>query len=630
MYFTYLAALWNPRDPAQKKDAERILDASAPRSWLPVLQCDGMTVFTQPAPATYLAPHLLRDGNGVIIGAVFDRARNRQLSAREISEDPRLAEPSLRTFHNLTRYYWGGYVGLLANASGDWWVTRDCSGMIPCYYTTVHGVTLVSSDARTIYSLNPPSQQSETALPIAINWQYIAGFLANSQLQIRDTGLKNLYELLAGETLCRHHGKLSVEMTWNPTAFTDIAPAESIETRRDALRTTAQSCIDAWASLHGRVVHSLSGGFDSSLVLALLSRSPNRPDIVCINRYSTGPAEDERHYARIAAHAAGVPLVEWPWKFGDQALNRSCLRHPFGAKPSIPTLLSPLEMSFFTVLRAVHPFDAIWTGEGGDHLFLALTTELIVTDFIRTHGFHHDLLEIVLNAARLTGRSIPGLLLRTIRTSGPASRTRSEMRSLDHSLLSARHFQRDGFNNYLRHPWANTTKDTTPGKMQQIMLLSEVLNRLRPLPGTQQAVELQPLLSQPLIEQCLATPTYDLLLGGRTRGLARQAFSSLLPSDIIHRESKGQTTHYLFNLIHHSLPFLSELLLDGVLVQQALVDRPALEVLLSRRISVDAAKVFALLSCVAAESWVRSWCGTDILPRTVACLPRGAVRSTNL
>lgn len=607
MDFPYLAALWNPLDPQSATEAAGVLSSLPETRWTQVLRHSGFALYTNPPPVPYLASMPLRDDNGAILGILFNRGQNRRLTPMEIREDPALATMSTGTIRHLTRNYWGAYVAFLWNRhTRDWWVVRDCSGMIPCYYTTNHGVTLLSSDARSFLSIGNPYGTGSPVTSVDINWTYVAGFLANSQLQIRETGLKNVYELLAGETICHHKQVQSVELSWDPASFIDTDPRESRVARREALRHTVTSCIHAWASAHDWVVHCLSGGFDSSLVLALLASSPKRPHIVCVNRYSAGPAEDERPYARTAAHAAGIPLIEWPWNFGNRTLDASCLNFPVGVKPSITNLFSPLEAPFLAALNAAHHFDAIWTGEGGDHLLLALNTELLLTDFLRIRGFRSGLLETLRDAAKLTGHSIPRLITNVLRDL--CNSRRSDLDAPDAVALPSDASPLNGrLRDYIRHPWACTTAEIPPGKRRQILLLAEVIHRLRPLPATQECVELQPLLSQPIIEQCLSIPTYDLLESGRTRGLARAAFATELPIEILNRESKGQTTHHVLGLIYRSLPFVSDLLLDGMLVRQGLLNRAKLEPVLTEKAPINASQLFPVLACLAAEIWTRSW-----------------------
>lgn len=610
MDLPYLAVLWNPLDPAQTQDAARVLDTLPEAPWRAALQDDGLAVFTRTIAVPYLDMLPLPDGKGTVLGVLFDSQHNHCLSAREIQSDPALRTGGTATARHLAQHYWGGYVVLLSPQHRNGvCVFRDPSGMIPCYYTNARGITLVSSDARNFLSLESSRDTRKPLLSIDINWQYLAGFLAHSQLQIRETGLKNVYELLAGEALCNRAGRQSVELLWSPAAFTETDPWGSLDARCEALHHTVQSCINAWASVHDWVVHGLSGGFDSSLLLALLNRAPERPNVVCVNRYSSGPAEDERHYARIAAQAAETPLVEWPWDFGQHALDTSCLSLPFGAKPSITALLSSLEAPFFAALKAAHRFDAIWTGEGGDHLFLALNTESTVTDFLRIRGFGTGLLQVLQDTARLTGRSIPHLTLNMIRRQRPVIRNAHETAAMRNTLLAATDPARRHLNDYVQHPWAQATCNVPPGKRTQILLLAEVLHRLRPLPATQEGVELQPLLSQPVIEQCLRIPTYELLFGGRTRSLARKAFSREIPAEILNRELKGQTTHHALGLFYQSRPFISGLLMNGVLMQQGLLEHAALEPLVSGAMPISAPRLFPLFASVAAEAWTRHWLG---------------------
>ena len=611
MDFPFLAALWDPLDPGSATDAARVLRGLPGMRWLEALRRPGFALYTSQPPAPYLASMPLHDHNGAILGILFNRGQNRRMSPLQIREDPGLAGMSIDTVRHLTRNYWGGYVGLLRNPrTCDWWVVRDCSGMIPCYYTTNHGITFLSSDARNFLSIARECGADSASVSFDINWRYLAGFLAHSQLQIRETGLTNVYELLAGETLRHHRGVQSVELSWDPVAFIGTDPRASLAARREALRNTVKSCIHAWASVHDWVVHCLSGGFDSSLVLALLASSPERPHIVCVNRYSAGPAEDERPYARTAARAAGTPLIEWPWNFGNKTLDASCLRSPVGAKPSITNLFGPLEAPFLAALNAAHHFDAIWTGEGGDHLFLALSTELLLTDFLRIRGIRLGLLETLRDAATLTGRSIPHLMTNALRDFCYSKRGDldvSDAVALPSSASSLDQKMRD----FIRHPWARATVGIPPGKRLQILLLAEVIHRLRPLPATQDCVELQPLLSQPIIEQCLSVPTYDLLHSGRTRGLARAAFAPDVPFEILNRESKGQATHQVMGLIYRSLPFVSDILLDGMLVRQGLLNRAELKPILTEKTPINASQLFPVLACLAAELWTRSWARID-------------------
>lgn len=611
MDFPYIAVIWNPLDPAQANAANRLAQRASPGRWQPLLRRAGLRVYVQEPPVPYLRAHILQDDFGVILGILFHRNHNIRLTASDIRQDPHMTNDGANILGHLTRNLWGGYVALLSDRrTGDWWVSRDCSAMIPCYYTVAQGITVISSDVRNFFCFTTEGSPDSPVIPFEINWQYLAGFLAHTQLQIHDTGLKNISELLAGETLTSRNGRHSVSTTWNPATYADANSSESLDSHCEALHSTVRSCIDAWSGISQRVVHSLSGGFDSSLVLSLLNRARNRPDLVCINRYSHGPAEDERSYAQVAARAANVPLIEWPWIFGNQTLDATCTTVLYGAKPSVHALFSPYESPFYAALRAAQDFDAIWTGEGGDHLFLAWATELTINDFLRHRGFRKDLLRVLRDTARLTGWSIPHLAFGAIQRSKHAIRDTHASRSPAMSLLSSRCRQHFDIELYTQSPWVSETQTVAPGKQQQILQLAEVLHRHRPIPDTQDGVELYPLLSQPIIEQCLRIPSYELLTGGHTRGLARRAFRNDLPARILNREVKGQTTHHALAFINRSLPFASRLLVNGILADHGLLDQIALGPLITGRMPITEVTLFPTCACIAAETWARTWLGT--------------------
>lgn len=615
MDLPYVAVLWNPRDAAQSQDAARANFALQATNWISTLAIDGLTVYARKSMAPYLCAYVLAGGHGLLLGILFDRSRNRRILPDELRADPHrlAADPTL--LRHITQNFWGGYVALLSNSlANEFYVLRDCSGMLPCYYTRTRGITLVSSNARNFFAPWRAACSSSFTHTFNVNWQYIAAFLANSRIQIRETGLQGVHELLAGEMLIGRDQRLAVELAWSPTEFTESDPSKSLDDECEDLRITVQSCIDAWCSVHDRVVHSLSGGFDSSLVLAVMTRSPRRPDIICVNRYADGTAEDERRYARIAARAADVSLLEQPWTFAHYVLDDSCVGPQLGAKPSIPALFAPPEVAFLRTLCAAQHFDAIWTGEGGDHLFMAVRTTLPIADFMHCRRFQKGFLRTLTDTSRLTGQSIPHLVCGLV-SSRRLSRSVDYVPALPNNpLLATQALRSPEQQSYLLHPWQTAMRGTPPGKRQHVSMLAEAIHRVRPIEGGPDSVELQPLLSQPVIERCLSIPTFELLRDGCTRGLARRAFRSVVPPAILSREQKGQTTHHIFGVMERSLPYISEILVNGELAARGLLNSSLLKRLMTRQIPITEMQLAPLLACVAGEIWVRAWRDAEQFP----------------
>lgn len=84
-------------------------------------------------------------------------------------------------------------------------------------------------------------------------------------------------------------------------------------------------------------------------------------------------------------------------------------------------------------------------------------------------------------------------------------------------------------------------------------------------------------LTQPIIEACLRIPTWVLTYSGVDRGLARKAFLSDLPRDVVRRFSKSTPDEFYRDIYKHNLAYLRDVLLDGVMVREQLLLRNKLE-----------------------------------------------------
>ncbi len=541
-----------------------------------------------------MSPYLLAEGSGVVYGTLFPSGTPCAVSPVSLSADADFAQRCKKSRGlALTREYWGGYIAIIRDTeSSSWSVLRDCSGTLPCYYTSTSGVWVFASDLMALLSLIPRAD---------INWRYLSAFILEPHLQIRDTALDTVRELLAGECVMSSKGRQATSLAWDPVGISARVFRGDRPATASLLRETTEFCVKAWASRFRCILHSLSGGFDSSLVLALLLSANTPLRVTSINRFATGPSEDERGYARIAAQFLGAKLVEFPWKLGARTFDESCLRLPPTPKPTIQYLLGSLDAPFWNEISAEYHAEAVSTGQGGDHVFLAAKTDLGIADCIRTHGVGPTLLASIHEAAALTGHSYWYSLKKAF------SASLSERPSLPvaHSCpFLPSEFVSGDLRTYIRHPWYFASKGLPPGKRAQLLEMSDVLNRERPMPALRHIEEFHPLLSQPILEASLTIPIHTLLSGGKTRGLARQAFASYLPPEIRRRESKGQTTTYILDILRKSTPFVTELLLDGRLVRERLLSRDALANTLRQERPIDMTAFFPLFACIAAEIWM--------------------------
>jgi asparagine synthase (glutamine-hydrolysing) len=606
--YRYVSLLFNPDDPraagqaaAATQDIRRVLPG-----WTVICQIEGCIVAGLiPERGAQLA-YVLPGHRGVILGRLFRRA-----SAETPADDAgligdRQAQAILDTRGaSLVAQYWGNYVAFLHDAdSSSQYVIRDCSGHVPCYITKMDAIHVVFSDVADLCRLFRANY--------SVDWSYVAAFLYFNELQVRSCGLRGVTEILAGDCWQLTAGKEQQRCIWHPTTVVETRIIDRYEEAIPILRDTTQYCVDTWAAVHSRVMHRLSGGFDSAVVLGCLSRSVSRPFVACLNRYTEEAGEDERSFARLAAQRARVQLIEKAW-FEDQLqLNLDNLSLPLTPKPEVAILGSMLELGSRNALAEQYDIEAFWTGQGGDHLFCQSTTDLGPADHFHYHRFGDGLRQAIKDASRLTGESywaVAASMWSAFRSHNPWLPDyivdRTPLYVNPDSLPS-------DVQSYIAHPWMSGIERLPKGKQSQIFYLSELLNRQRPVPQLDYADQHHPLISQPLIEVCLQIPIYLHIFGGKQRALARTAFTDRVPHEILRREGKGAMTSYVLAVMRNSRAFVREFLLDGVLVDNQLLNRKSLEPHLNSDRPIKPEQFFPLFACVAAEAWARNWAESKI------------------
>ena len=89
--------------------------------------------------------------------------------------------------------------------------------------------------------------------------------------------------------------------------------------------------------------------------------------------------------------------------------------------------------------------------------------------------------------------------------------------------------------------------------------------------------------------------------------MARRAFSDDLPPGIRNRRHKGGIEEHLRLTLEHNRPFLRELLLEGALVREGIIDRARVAEVLSGRATRIAAGAGELLEYAGIEAWLARW-----------------------
>jgi asparagine synthase (glutamine-hydrolysing) len=598
----YVALVWDPVDPSTQDQIGTLSEAfgRGDATWTRAYQAQGLLVYTLRKPRPVVREHGLPDGRGIVLGRLFQQGTHGAAAGDVVIDSDSAGRYVASGGAELVKDHWGGYVAFLVDATkGRRYVLRDCSGKVPCFLTQYKSISIVFADINDIRRL--PGMQ------LHIDWEYLATFLHYEQLQIRRSGLAEVTEVLAGDQVELSRCGTVQRVLWDPRAIVRDPLRLATGAAAEVLRATAQACVNDWAQQYDSVLHNLSGGLDSAIVLGCLARTPNRPRVTCLNRFSELAGEDERSYARCAAAMAGVDLIERHWRDGSRLIDERVLSLQLAAKPALPQLAASLNIDSCNQLATEVHAQAAWTGQGGDHLFYEMATPLLASDFARIRGLRPGLLRAIHEGALISGgsyASVAGRALRALWTN-PAW-TPAHLLERKPYFLSPDAMPGDVVSK-TAHPWTRDCDDLPAGKQLQIYFLGELTNRHRSALVDERAPEHHPLMSQPLIELCLRLPTFTLLSGGRSRGLARSAFLDSVPRSILDRETKGSTTSFWIQTVRESSGFLRELLHDGVLRRERIVKPESIEPYLSRSRPMPLELFPSLLACVAAEIWARAW-----------------------
>ena len=487
------------------------------------------------------------------------------------------------------------YVAFLMDEAHHVRIARDPTGGLPCFVTLHHDVLICFSDLRDCQSIGVARTQ--------INWDYIAARVAVPwRMESRETGLVNVYSVSAGECLERTPtGNTRRYLLWDPQEVVSRDPIENVDDATHELRRSVRSAVHTWASCYSGIVHALSGGFDSSVVLSCLADAPSEPRITCQTYYSEGN-NDERKYAGLAARRANCPLIEMKWS---EDLDLRTLRDV--SRAPIPTLyLQWLELSHRDAQLA-HELDAnaIFGGHGGDQVFFQRRPELAVADHVRLKGFSTNTLRLAVRAAYAQELSVwrilrdailYGALRRPWQPRQEAYQYRKLIRPNILDIVRREH--------RFDHPWLSYSERLPLAKVDQVYYLADPIEYYDPFCTASHPERVFPLWSQIVIETCLRIPSYILTFDGRDRSIARRAFSEDIPVEISSRYAKGRIDEHIETIFRSNLKFIREVILDGALIARGILDRRKAEEVLTAQPSAIGSSLLEIFDMLSIEIWL--------------------------
>jgi asparagine synthase (glutamine-hydrolysing) len=580
--YRYLVLIWGAQDPEAISDAVHVSGRllGGDPAWSRVVDEAGLTAFHADAGGLDATSRekltscesrpLSGRRRGVVFGRLFKRGTELQPHPSgapiDAIESERMCDSGGQ---HLIEAYWGRYVAILRDgANQSVRVIRDPSGGLPCYIARYRRISLVFSDVEPCLTLG--------LVKASINWKFIASMLPYSALQVRDTGLNEVHELQPGERASVCGRDIEYALLWRPAELAIrgriVDPAQATTIVRESVKET----VHAWASLHSSLTHNLSGGLDSSIVLGCLKSAPNEPRVTCIHYFAPAGNEDERHYARMAAKHMDVELVECELDGAEAPLER-LMGIRLAPKPWFyiyDLVHSPLEVR----VMGDHGATGAFSGAGGDGLFMQARADLAVVDYLRHFGLGLGVMGVALDAARINRSSVWSTLYAGVlrHWKGPSRDVLSEFGGR-RAVIPREVYERARNDYSLLPPWIREAESLTPGLMWHVLCLSIPPQFYESFGGPTTIERTPVLMSQPVMEACLRIPAYVWITGGRDRSIARRAFTDVLPQAIVRRTQKGLADRFNRRMFDRNAAFLREMLLDGLLVSEGLLDRAKLE-----------------------------------------------------
>ena len=241
-------------------------------------------------------------------------------------------------------------------------LARDRLGKKPLHYVLADGRILFGSEIKTLLAVAP--QLAEIDPEGVLQYLYF-GYIPDPF-----TAFQKIHKLPPGHLMEYSRGEIKIRKYWDLPAY-GTKPPHSEEECLDELETLLAEAVRIRLISDVPLGALLSGGVDSSIVVALMAKASTAP----VKTFSIGfKAEqfNESAYARLVAERFGTDhheLVVDPDIEETLTFLSSMMEEPFGDSSMLPT--------YFVCRMAREHVTVALSGDGGDELFAGYDRYLV-------------------------------------------------------------------------------------------------------------------------------------------------------------------------------------------------------------------------------------------------------------
>jgi asparagine synthase (glutamine-hydrolysing) len=243
------------------------------------------------------------------------------------------------------------------------WLARDRLGKKPLVYFWDGKRLIFASEIKAI--LRDPD------VPREIDFEALDLYLTLNYIPATWTIFKNIRKLPPGHSLVLEKGELSIQSFWdvpaNGAEHEIPPPSDSMpwDQCKDRLRQLLEASVARRLIADVPLGAFLSGGLDSSIIVALMARQSSRPVKTFSIGYKDLPFFDETRYAREVARFNRTEHYEFKLGYKDilDAFPKvlDLLDEPFADSSAVPTYIVSRETRRHVTVAL--------SGDGGDELF---------------------------------------------------------------------------------------------------------------------------------------------------------------------------------------------------------------------------------------------------------------------
>ena len=418
-------------------------------------------------------------------------------------------------------------------------VARDHVGIKPLYWTRANGAFVCASEIKALFAFPGVERRPD---PEAVVQHLTLRYAAAPR-----TLFAGIHKLPPGHSLTVEGGEPKLERWWRPVyePKQTLGPDEALAEVESRLTASVRSHLMSEVPLGAL----LSGGVDSSLVVALMSRLSDRPvQTFSVGFDAPGPYSELPYARRVAEHCrtdhheirvgASDLLRELPALVWHQD-------EPLSEPAAIPTcMVSRLARETVTV---------VLTGEGGDELFAgypkyavepwarriaslpAPLREALLSGVVDRLPFGFRKLQVVARSARF--REEPERLAAWF--AGFAGSERD--RIMAHGLRARSSVGVEPFRRALAESAARSPLDRMLDVDLRVWLADDLLVKMDKMSMAASVEARVPLLDVPLIEWATRLGDEHKIRGLEGKVLLKRLARRLLPVDVVDRPKVGFT-----------------------------------------------------------------------------------------